>query len=277
MKNILITGGTFGIGRATVASLLASGHGVTMLARNSDQAQQMKNLPGGENLSFIATDLTNPKSVISSKEELKNKFDVIDVLINNAGGIITKKQLTSAGLEMTFALNHIGHFLLTDLLMPVLIKSKARIINVSSAAHQMGKLDFEDLNWQKHKYSAFKAYANAKLCNIYFTRELHRRYHDQGISSFSLHPGVVRTQFGLNSTGLFNLMVKMAQPFMISAEKGAETSIYLALEPGIEKYSGKYFTKKKPISSSEISMNEKSARQLWETSERIIADFKNGQ
>lgn len=274
MKNIIITGGTFGIGYSTVVALLAAGHAVTLLARNSDQAHKMKNLPGGEKLGFILTDLTDPKSVIQSAAEIKRKFTVIDVLINNAGGIIMNRQMTPSGLEMTFSLNHIGHFLLTDLLMSVLIQSKSRIINVSSAAHQLGKLDFNDLNWNRRKYSAMKAYANAKLCNIYFTKELHARYHNQGVSSFSLHPGVVRTQFGLNSTGIMNRLVKMAQPFMISAEKGAETSVYLALEPGIEKYSGKYFIKKKPISSSTTSMNQESARQLWETSERIIADFK---
>ena len=184
-----------------------------------------------------------------------------------------QRHITMDGFEMTFQTNHLGHFLLTNLLLDSLKKSKSRIINVSSAAHQAGRLNFEDLQWTKRSYSSFRAYADAKLCNIYFPRELHRRYNVQGITAYSLHPGVVASNFAGDSSGILHFVFKAARPFMISTEKGAKTQLYLATAPDIEKFSGKYFVKSKPARESTTAINPKISARLWEESERLLAGF----
>jgi NAD(P)-dependent dehydrogenase (short-subunit alcohol dehydrogenase family) len=153
-------------------------------------------------------------------------------------------------------------------------KGQARVINVSSSAHQMGDGNFDDLPWQQKKYSAWKAYGNAKLDNIYFTKSLAEKYADKGISSFALHPGIVKTDFWAGTSGLFSkVMGLLASPFMISAEEGAQTSIWLATEPGMDAKSCQYFVKKKLAKSTVLSWNEAKRNKLWDISKKLVSKY----
>ena len=272
-KQLVITGGTSGIGHAAVRSLISEGWLVTMLARNQAVADQMIG-EFGDNLSFISCDLTDLTSVKKVASEIKMKLGHIDVLMNNAGGIVMERKTSKDGFEMSFALNHLGHFMLTTELLDLLISSNSRIINVSSAAHRLGKINFEDLQWEKRTYNSWKAYGDGKLANIYFTKELHSRFRSSGITAYSCHPGVVRTGFGTESKGMFNLLLKAAQPFMISPEKGAETQLYLATIDGIEKHSGRYFDKRKVASVAPQANELETAAHLWEVSEELVGPFR---
>jgi NAD(P)-dependent dehydrogenase (short-subunit alcohol dehydrogenase family) len=161
-------------------------------------------------------------TVVKAADELTAKLFNINVLINNAGGMFNGFKLTKDGFEQTFASNHLGHFLLTKRLMPLLQKGHARIINLSSDLHKSGKPDLDNLQ-NPDTYSAIKAYGNSKLFNIYFTKSLAERYKDKGITAFALHPGVVKTSFNSKLTGFIKFFFSLATPFMISPEKGAET------------------------------------------------------
>lgn len=269
-KHLVITGGTSGIGKAAVKSLIDEDWKITLLARNIEKAKEF----GSDLVSIISCDLSDLKSVKTASDQLIDRGETIDVLMNNAGGVFQKKESTKNGFEMTFGVNHLSHYLLTTQLMDLLLKSKTRVINVSSSAHRLGKLDFEDLQWEKRKYNPMKAYGDGKLCNIYFTQELHNRFHQQGLTSYACHPGVVRTNFGLDTTGVFNILVKVAQPFMITPEKGAMTQLYLATNDQVEKHSGRYFDKRKVASISPQAKDSEAASHLWEISEQLVEEYR---
>jgi len=268
----LITGATSGIGIHTAVKLAEAGHEVTGLVRDTDKGKKLQKegeLPEG--MDFIECDLADLKSVRKCADQIRGKFDRIDVLINNAGGIFTKQDETADGLEMTFVVNHLGHFALTLSLMDKLSAGGARIINVSSEAHKSGNLDFDQLA-KLEKYGSWKAYGDGKLCNIYFTKELVRRYGDKGITTYSLHPGVVRTNFFNPIKGVLGFLIKLFGFLMISPANGARTSIYLATEEGLEKHSGGYFKKSKPAKTSKIAQDGEAAKKLWEYSEEILEE-----
>ncbi|WP_114751238.1 SDR family oxidoreductase [Pleomorphovibrio marinus] len=272
--NLAITGPTSGIGTETVKALHTKFEKIFLLARNEGKCQELiesLSLKGAkEKFEFIHLDLANLSSVHQAAEYLLEKKLPIHVLINNAGGIFPEKLKTKDGLEMTFSVNHLGHFLLTNKILPLLEKAQgARVINVSSEAHKAAKPDFEDLQVTK-SYSSFPVYANAKLFNILFTKSLAERYADKHITSYALHPGVVKTNFGNDFSGIFKWLIKLAQPFMISAEKGAETSVFLSLAEGVEKKSGGYFKKSKESKPSQIANSRKYRETLWEKSNEII-------
>jgi len=270
-KIIIITGANSGIGKETAVSLAKKRAKIVMLCRNEKRGrealEEIKNYSSSDNVELIIADLSNQESIYSAVNQFKSKYDHLDVLINNAGLILKERELTPDGYETTFAVNHLGHFLLTNLLLDILIKSApSRIINVSSAAHKYAKLNLDDINLDK-KYRAFRAYGNSKLANTLFTYELARRLEGTGVTVNALHPGGVKTNFG---KGQFKGFMPFASLFMINAKKGAKTSIYLASSPEIEDVSGKYFVKSKPVKSSKISYNEDLQRKLWELSERMI-------
>jgi NAD(P)-dependent dehydrogenase (short-subunit alcohol dehydrogenase family) len=273
-KHLVITGGTSGIGQAAIESLVRDEWEVTILARNQKKVQQLKDRYKEASIEGIVCDLASLSSVKSAARELLGKRKKIDVLMNNAGGIFQKRNETIDGLEMTFEVNHLSHFLLTTELMDQLIADKTRIINVSSAAHRMGKIDFEDLQWERTKYNSMKAYSNGKLCNIYFAQELHRRFGDKGVTAFACHPGVVKTNFAGDFGGFFSVLLKAAQPFMITAEKGALTQLHLATNDSVTKHSGRYFEKQRLASVAPQALDQEAAAQLWEISEQLVADFR---
>jgi len=273
MKTIVITGGTSGIGEVVVKTLLDAGWEVYMLARNEKKAIALQKRPKGENLHFYACDVSDLTQVQMVSKQLLNRIDHLDVLMNNAGAIIQSRELSAQGHEMSFALNHLGHFLLTQSLLSSLIKSKTRVINVSSEAHRAAEINFDDLNWKKRKYSAIKTYGFGKLCNIYCAQQLHERYNNEGLTAFSLHPGVVNTNFAGNTSGVFKFMKNIMSPFMITPEQGAQTQMHLATAPYIEKHSGRYFDKRRPKHPAPIGLDKKAAKKLWEISEELVKDF----
>jgi len=275
-KTILITGATSGIGIQTALQLAQKGHTLYLLVRNAGKGTEVKNdiiaQTRNKNIQVVECDLSDLQSVSKAAAEIRSQLDSIDVLINNAGGIFPEREVSKNGFEMTFATNHLGHFLLTLSLMPLLQKGKARVINVSSDAHKTAKVKFDDLQFEKG-YSSMRAYGNAKLFNIYFTRSLAERFAAKNITAYCLHPGVVDTGFGGSSTGFIKFLLSIARPFMISAEKGAQTSVYLATEPDIEALSGQYFKNKKPKQPSSAANNNVARQTLWVKSEELVDKY----
>jgi NAD(P)-dependent dehydrogenase (short-subunit alcohol dehydrogenase family) len=273
-KVCLITGATAGIGKATAQGLAAKGATLIITGRNRDKtavtAAELKAASGNSNIDFLVADLSSQAEVRRLADEFKQKYSRLDVLINNAGGVFTKRQTTVDGLEYTFALNHLAPFLLTNLLLDLLKASApARVITVSSGAEQGGRLDFDDLQSEK-SYSAFRVYSTSKLENILFSNELARRLKGTGVTSNSLHPGFVASDFGKNNPGLLSMAMVLVRPFAINVEKGAATSIYLASSPEVEGVTGKFFTKSAEATpSNPMANNEAAARRLWEISEKL--------
>jgi retinol dehydrogenase 12 len=269
-KTCMVTGASSGIGFETALELARRGARVTLLSRSAERCQaavqRIRQETGNEETDFIAADLSSLAEVRRAAEEFLRRQESLDVLVNNAGGFFWKRMETVDGLELTFALNHLSYFLLTDLLLERLKASApSRIVCVSSDAHRGARLNFDDLQG-KRKYSGFPAYAQSKLMNVLFTYELSRRLEGSGVTANALHPGFVASGFGKNNGLLFRLAMPLAQLGAISPQEGARTSIYLASSPEVESVSGKYFTKEKEVQSDPASYDEQSARRLWEIS-----------
>jgi NAD(P)-dependent dehydrogenase (short-subunit alcohol dehydrogenase family) len=270
----LITGATSGIGKATTMGLANMGACVVMVGRDRDRGEaalaEIKEKSTNASVHLILADLSSQEEIRRLAGGFKEAHPRLDVLINDAGLFRSKRITTADGLEMTFAVNHLAYFLLTKLLLDVLkASSPSRIVNVSSGDHSNGTIDFDDLQGEKG-YKGPKAYSQSKLANVLFTYELARRIEGTGITANCLHPGAgVRTNFGSGVSGIFGFMVRALRPFMISPEKGAETSIYLASSPEVEGLSGRYFVKKGETRSSDMSYDERLARRLWEVSAQL--------
>ncbi|MFD2200674.1 SDR family NAD(P)-dependent oxidoreductase [Shivajiella indica] len=275
--NLAITGPTSGIGAVTFQELCPAFDQVFLLARNKEKADLLlKSLPQEEQgkVIFVSLDLADLDSVKNAAQTISNNTKSLDVLINNAGGIFPKKQITKDGFELTLSANHLGHFLLTHHLMPLLLKSDGpKVINVSSEAHRAAKVDFLDLNYEHHRYSSFNAYANVKLFNILFTKSLVEKYGEKGLASYALHPGVVNTNFGKEASGIFNIFWKLAKPFMISPKEGAQTSIFLVKSKLSAKQNGYYFKNKKPMVPSGSARSKDIRNELWEISEKMLKNW----
>lgn len=268
-KVVLITGATGGIGRVTAEALAGAGAKVVIIGRNAEKTAQAAEEIGKQavtRVEFLVGDLSAQADVRRLAQEFRQQHNQLHVLINNAGAFFTSRKTSPDGIEMTFALNHLGYFLLTNLLLDLLITSApARIINVSSAAHVGGRLHLDQVKDPAH-YSGWKAYSESKLANIYFTYELARRLEGKGVTANALHPGFVATNFGRSNGGLFNPLFRLFQIGAISPEAGAKTSIYLATSPEVEGVSGKYFDRCKAVSSSSASYDVQMARKLWDAS-----------
>lgn len=273
-KICLITGATSGIGKATAMRLANMGASVVMVGRDQGRGEaalaEIKEKSPNASVDLMLADLSSQKEIRSLADEFKEAYPRLDVLINNAGLFRSKRITTADGIETTFAVNHLAYFLLTNLLPDVLKASAtSRIVNVSSGDHSNGTIDFDDLQGEKG-YKGAKAYSQSKLANVLFTYELARRLKGTGITANCLHPGAgVRTNFGSGVSGLFGFMVRALKPLMISPEKGAQTSIYLASSPEVEGLSGRYFVKKAGVRSSNVSYDERLARRLWEVSAEL--------
>jgi NAD(P)-dependent dehydrogenase (short-subunit alcohol dehydrogenase family) len=275
----VVTGVTQGIGRVTARELARRGAEVILVARNRERGElvvaEIAQATGREPALRVA-DLALLAEVRRLAAELRRDHDRLHVLVNNAGAMHTTRKVTSEGLEMTLAVNHLAYFLLARELLPRLEaggtpERKARIVNVASRAHRNARLDLDDLQLEKRSYGhPLFQYANSKLMNILFTYELARRLEGSNVTANCLHPGVVATGFGHNDRGVLDWAIRIASPFFISPEKGAETSIYLAASPEVEGVSGKYFDRKRPVRSTRASYDEATQRRLWELSERLV-------
>ncbi|MBS1521721.1 MAG: SDR family oxidoreductase [Bacteroidetes bacterium] len=272
----VITGATSGIGKVTALELAKKGHAIYMLVRNTAKGEQVKQeiitVSGNKNIYVVECNTANLQSVRDAAAELNSKLFAINILINNAGHAFLEKEFTKDGFEMTFEVNHLGHFLLTESLMPLLKKGQARIINVSSEAHRSAKPNFDDLKWEITPYKVMKAYGVSKLYNIYFTKSLAEKYKQDGIVSYALHPGVVNTNIWDGVKGFSKLIVGLMKLFMITPEKGAETTIYLATELRLESKSGLYFKKCKVDKPAPIAEDVAARQRLWEISEKLTGN-----
>ena len=273
-KVCLITGATSGIGKATAMGLASMGASVVMVGRDRGRGEaalaEVKEGSASASVDLMLADLSSQQEIHRLADEFKEAYPRVDVLINNAGVIRSKRVTTADGLEMTFAVNHLAYFLLTNLLLDVLKASApSRIVNVASGEQRNGTIDFDDLQGEKG-YKTAKAYGQSKLANVLFTYELARRLEGTGVSVNCLHPGAgVRTNLGSGVSGIFGFTVRALTPLMKSPEKGAQTSIYLASSPEVEGLSGRYFVKKAEARSSDVSHDERIARRLWEASAEL--------
>ncbi|HUX95025.1 MAG TPA: SDR family oxidoreductase [Bacteroidales bacterium] len=270
MRTVLITGGNSGIGKATVAGLAQRGWHVIFTARNEEKAESVKKeiIESTKNqyVDYLLADLTSIKQVKECAEAFKNKFRNLDVLINNAGVCLPERRITPDGMEESFQINHLSHFILTNLLIDNLKHSEdPRIVNVSSAAHAAGRFDPDNLQSEK-QYSSIRTYADTKLYNILFTLELAGKLKDSGIKVNVLHPGMVSTNFGHEFGGVFNFIYNIGRVIMITPEKGATTSIYLATSDEISNVSGKYFIRCKPAKLKNPYLTEANQKLLWQKS-----------
>ncbi len=274
-KIALVTGATAGIGLITAEALARMGATVVIVSRSEEKCRnvvaQIQANTGNTRVEYIAGDLSAMAQVRAVAAEFLRRYDRLHILVNNAGAFINDRQVSADGYEMTFALNHLNYFYLTQLLQDTLIASApARIVNVSSDAHRGGKINFDDLMSEK-SYSGFGVYSMTKLANVLFTNELAQRLEGSGVTANSLHPGFVATNFGKNNGGIVGLFMPVVQLFAINPEKGAETSIHLAASPDVEGVTGKYFTKKMPVQPAKAALDVAVQRRLWEVSETLIA------
>lgn len=269
-KLCLVTGANAGIGKETALGLAKLGATVVMLCRDRDRGQaaqrEIKHKSGNDKVELMICDLGSQDSIRQFATEFKQQHDRLDVLVNNAGVLMRERSLTEGGTESTFATNHLGYFLLTNLLLDLLKTSApARIVNVASAAHKYGKLDVGA--WVTGRdFSAFSAYANSKLANVLFTYELARRLEGTGVTANCLHPGAVGTNLFRGLPRLLQVVISLVT---MGPERGARTSIYLAASPEVEAVSGKYFARRRAERSSDASYDRNAARQLWEVSEEL--------
>lgn len=272
-KVCLITGATSGIGFVTAQALAQRGATVVMVgrdaARGADSVNRVKRATGNDAVDLLLADLSSQAQIADLAQTFLRRYDHLDVLINNAGAIFTERQMSVDGVEMTFALNHLGYFLLTHFLLDVLKSSApSRIVNVASRAHEGGRIHFDDLQGER-RYGGWRAYCQSKLANILFTYELARRLQDTQVTANVLHPGFVATRFGHNNTGAMAWLIRAAQVMAISEERGAETMIYLASSPEVEGVSGKYFVNSRETRSSSQSYDTAIAKGLWQVSETM--------
>ncbi len=275
-KICLVSGATAGIGEATALLLAKLGATVIGVGRNPEKIENsirmIKEISGNPDVAFLKADLSSQKDIRDVAHQFKDQYDRLDVLVNNAGATFAERQESIDGIEMTFALNHLGYFLLTNLLVELLEKSApARIINVSSSLHKMGKLDFKDIPFD-NGYTRSKAYQRTKLANIAFTYELARRLSNQRVTVNAMNPGLVATNVG-NAAGGFTAKIKGIVDKIggITPEEGSKTIIYLASSPEVSGVSGRYFVKEKSVPSSKISYDLEFCRKLWEISEDLTS------
>ena len=276
-KTTVVTGANSGIGKEIAAGLAEAGALVVVAVRDADKGQaaarELEGRAPGASVEVMTLDLADLRSVRGFAKEFLDRHEALHVLVNNAGGIWSPRRATEDGHELTFQVNHLGPFLLTNLLMDRMKESTpARIVTTSSGAHRGSRgLDFDDLDRDRRRYRATKAYSDSKLANIYFTRELARRLAGSGVSATCFHPGTVRTGFtGGGDFPLLSIGWKIGSIALRPPRKGAETGLYLATSPEVEGVSGEYFFDKKPSDVSSQAQDEDAARRLWEMSAEMV-------
>jgi retinol dehydrogenase 14 len=272
---VLITGGTAGIGKATALGLATMGAHVAVTGRDRDRADAAAaeiRAAGGGVVDVFVADLSSQAEIRRLADQVLHELTRIDVLVNNVGGYWNTRHVTADGLERTFALNHLAPFLLTTLLLDRLKHSApARVVTVSSNAHAMGRIDFDDLQSER-SYSGARAYNQSKLANVLFTYELARRMPAASVTANALHPGAVSTSFGAADPAVVQrLLVPFLRPFMKSPARGAATSIHVASAPDLTQVTGCFFAHSRPSKSSERSYDRAVATRLWQASTDLVA------
>ncbi len=276
-KICLVTGANSGIGKVTAKALAAGGATVIMVCRNRGKGEaardEMVRETRNENVDLMIADFSDLSQIRRLAAEVKTKYHRLHALVNNAGAYNDKRRLTADGYETTFAVNHLGYFLLTVELLDLLKSSApARVVNVSSEAHRSARINLDDLNLE-NGYGGWKAYGQSKLANVLFTYELARRLIGTGVTANCMHPGVVGTGFFNKIGGLAGKFLRLFAPFMRTPEKGADTVIWLASSPEVEGVTGKYFVDRKEQATNPESYNATIAARLWEASERMCSSI----
>jgi len=275
-KICLVTGGTTGIGKVAATVLAAQGAQVIITGRDAQRtmeaAEYIKDESGNPSVQYLSADFSDLRQVRDLAAAFKERYSRLDVLLNNAGAFYNTRVKTPYGVEMTFLVNHLAPFLLTGQLLDVLRNSApARIVNVSSDAHQYGTLNFDDLGF-KRGYFGIKAYGRSKLANVLFTYELARRLDVTGVTVNAVHPGHVATNIWKTNFSIFGPALKYIMSFFaLSPQQGADTLIYLAASPEVAGITGKYFVGRKAVPSSPLSYDEAVAKRLWEVSESLTS------
>lgn len=285
-KVFVITGATSGIGRETAVALAGAGGSVVVASRNQAKVgaavTEIQRAAASEDVHGLELDLASFASIRSGADQLLAQWPQIHVLINNAGVYLSERQLTEDGFEMTFGINHLGHFLLTNLLLERLRASApARVVNVSSVGHRFTRsMNFDDLQSERH-YAIQEAYTRSKLANVLFTKELARREAANGVTSFAVHPGNIRSGFGQDgdATGVMGGGLRFVRIFLAGPAVGAAASVYTAVTPGLEARTGGYF-QRSPVGGyrsvheskpSKAARDPEAAARLWQVSEELVA------
>jgi NAD(P)-dependent dehydrogenase (short-subunit alcohol dehydrogenase family) len=277
-RTCLITGATDGIGKETAIGMAKNGYNLILIGRNEEKGKkvsdEIRKIADSIDINFFTADLILMKEVSRVADEVCQKYDRIDVLINNVGAYFAFRDVTEEGFERTFALNHLGYFLMTKKLLPLVEKSDyKRIVNVSSSAHYGVSFEFDNLNGKK-KYRGFKTYQKSKLANVMFTYELAKRVKDRGITANCLHPGFVASKFGSNNNLLWRVITGLFKAlFAINVKKGAKTSIHLACSDDVKDISGRFFSNCEVKKGSGKAKNEEHNEKLWEISEDAVSPF----
>jgi NAD(P)-dependent dehydrogenase (short-subunit alcohol dehydrogenase family) len=270
-KVCVVTGATSGIGKAAAAALARQGAQVVLVGRDRGRAEATAAEMGAASTvppKVEIADLTSMDQVRALAGRLAS-LERIDVLINNAGLVLGERRVTQDGFEHVFAVNHLAPFLLTNLLLPKLTGSAlARVVTVTSDAHSAASLDLDDPSLE-HGWNSWRSYANSKLANILFTRELARRLDGTGVTANCAHPGVVRTGFGRESKPLMRFGMTLARPFFLSPDRGADTIVYLASSPDVAGETGGYYVKRQRREPSAAARDDTAARKLWDISEKM--------
>ena len=274
-KTILITGATNGIGLEAAVELARRGGRVVMVGRDPGRtetaAADVVSRSGSREVSHLLCDFSSQASIRALAADVLAKLDRLDVLVNNAGGVNKARRLTEDGIEATFAVNHLGYFLLTNLLLDLLKRSApARVVTVASVGHRRGTLDFDDLGYERG-YAIMKAYTRSKLANVLFAAELARRLAGTGVTSNSLHPGAVATNIWSGAPLWAKPLIQILyRPFFISAAEGAATIVQLAADPALEGVTGKYFEKGVAVAPAPLAQDEALAKRLWDVSAGMV-------
>lgn len=273
-KTCLVTGATSGIGKEIASGLAGMGATVVLTGRSKEKCeaalQEIRAKTSDARVSCLVADLSSQASVRQLAKEYADTHRRLDVLVNNAGAFLAKRATTVDGMEYTLAVNHLAPFLLTGLLIDIIrASSPARIITTSSVAHRGARIDFDDIQFEKKPYSGIRAYGQSKLANILFTKELARRLEGSGVTANCFHPGAVRTNLLQGNPWHYRLIWNAAGSFFLSAEKGADTAVYLASSPDVEGVTGKYFVKREQAEPSAEADDREAAARLWDVSERL--------
>ncbi len=268
MSVAVVTGANSGIGLATATGLVRQGWTVVMLCRSPERggaAQSQIEASTGQCPELVLCDLSDPTHIARAATDIVAGHPRIDALVNNAGAYFPRRRESGDGLEMTFAVNHMGPYRLT-LALESALQQDSRVINLSSRSHREGRLDWGDLQRTRRRYWGYQAYSDSKLCNILFTRELARRWTDRGVLVHAVHPGVIRTGFAQDEPGFFNRLFRLGAPLLASPESGAATSIHVATSDEGGRVSGKYWAKSRVKQPSRAAKDPEDALRLWEIS-----------
>jgi NAD(P)-dependent dehydrogenase (short-subunit alcohol dehydrogenase family) len=275
-KTCMITGASSGIGKATATGLARLGCRLVLACENAALGETAREdiveNTGNSNAEVGVVDLSSQKSIRLFVEEFKRTHSCLHVLVNNAGIFSSRRALTVDGFESMFAINYLGHFLLTNLLLDLMKASApSRIINVSSRTERRARINFDDLQGE-NKFKGMRAYSQSKLANVLFTYELARRLKETGVRANCVQPPLVRSNLGRGRVGITGVVVRtLASPFMVSPEKGARTVIYLASSPDLRGANGKCFANLQEVKSSTDSYDEEIAQHLWKVSAELTS------